>query len=183
MKQAVWLLAVVAWCALSCAAQISNTPAPASTTSSTAVRPGDVDTVDHIIAAVYDVISGPAGPRDWNRFKGLFYTGARLIPSRKDPTGKISATGLTPDEYAQRGSDYFSKEGFFENQVASRIETWDHIAHAWSTYESRHAKGEAPFARGINSFQLINDGSRWWVLTIYWEGEDPAHPLPEKYLK
>ena len=183
MKQAVWLLAVLAWCALSCAAQSSNAPAPASTASSTAARPGDVDSVDHIIAAVYDVISGPAGPRDWNRFKGLFYTGARLIPSRKDPTGKISASGLTPDEYAQRGSDYFSKEGFFENQVASRIETWDHIAHAWSTYESRHAKSEAPFARGINSFQLINDGSRWWVLTIYWEGEDPAHPLPEKYLK
>jgi hypothetical protein len=67
--------------------------------------------------------------------------------------------------------------------VANRVELWDHMAQVWSTYESRHAQGEAPFARGINSFQLINDGARWWILTIYWEGEDPAHPLPEKYLK
>jgi hypothetical protein len=52
----------------------------------------------------------------------------------------------------------------------------------WSTYESRHAKSEKPFARGINSFQLLFDGTRWWVVTIYWEGEEAAHPLPEKYL-
>src|SRR5215831_9001500 len=63
--------------------------APNATAPTSNVKPGDVDSIDHIIAAVYDVISGPAGPRDWNRFKGLFYTGARLIPSRKDPTGKI----------------------------------------------------------------------------------------------
>lgn len=67
--------------------------------------------------------------------------------------------------------------------MTNRVEEWDHIAHVWSTYESRHAKGEKSFARGINSFQLFNDGTRWWILTIYWEGEDPSHPLPEKYLK
>ena len=46
------------------------------------------------------------------------------------------------------------------------------------------AKDDAkPFARGINSFQLLNDGSRWWIVTIYWEAEDAGHQLPEKYLK
>jgi hypothetical protein len=163
-------------------AQPSPSPSPLSTPGQ-AARPGDVDTVDHIINAVYDSISGPAGPRDWNRFRSLFYRGARLIPSRADASGKASAATLSTDDYAQRGADYFAKEGFFENPVANRVEIWDHIAHVWSTYESRHAKGDAPFARGINSFQLLNDGSRWWILTIYWEGEDPAHPLPEKYLK
>lgn len=106
-----------------------------------------------------------------------------MIPSRHDNKDVVSARVLTPDEYATRGQDFFTKEGFFENSVANRVEIWDHIAHVWSTYESRHAKGEKPFARGINSFQLFNDGSRWWILTVYWESEDPAHPLPEKYLK
>jgi len=159
---------------------------PGAATPSTAApsaRPGDVDSIDHIIAAVYDVISGPAGPRDWNRFRSLYYAGARMTPSRRDDKGVVTARVSSPDEYATRAQDYFSKEGFFENSVANRVESWDRIAHVWSTYESRHAKGEKPFARGINSFQLFNDGSRWWILTVYWESEDAAHPLPEKYLK
>jgi hypothetical protein len=166
----------------------STAPAGSATASdagapTTTARPGDVDSIDHIIAAVYDVISGPAGPRDWNRFRSLYHPGARMIPSRRDDKGAITARVSSPDEYATRSQDFFSKEGFFENSVSNRVETWDHIAHVWSTYESRHAKGEKPFARGINSFQLFNDGSRWWILTVYWEGEDPTHPLPEKYLK
>jgi hypothetical protein len=182
-------LGLACWSAV--AQSAAQQPAQQSTppsSSSAAVRantakPSDVDTIEHIIAATYDVISGPAGPRDWDRFRSLFYPGARLIPSRRDDKGVISARVLTPDEYVIRGQSIFSKDGFFENAVANRIETWDNIAHVFSTYESRHAKGEKPFARGINSFQLLNDGTRWWIVTIYWESEDPTHPLPDKYLK
>ncbi|HEY6309129.1 MAG TPA: hypothetical protein VI488_22015 [Candidatus Angelobacter sp.] len=173
-------------------AQSSNqqtpTPAAPSAKPATALPPaagrGDVDTIQHILAAVYDVISGPAGaPRDWDRFLSLYYPGARLIPSRRDDKGVVTARVLSPEEYVTRGRDAFASQGFFENPIANRIEAWDHLAHVWSAYESRHAKGEKPFARGINSFQLFNDGTRWWILTIYWEGEDKDHPLPEKYLK
>jgi hypothetical protein len=158
--------------------------APATQTAAPAARPSDVDSVDHILAAVYDVISGPAGKRDWDRFRSLFYPGARLIPSNRNDKGEIAARVLTPDQYVERGQAFFSKEGFFERTTANRVESWDHIAHVWSTYESRHAADDAkPFARGINSFQLLNDGSRWWILSIYWEAEDAAHPVPEKYLK
>ena len=168
---------------------LCQTPAPAQNTtapqagSSSQAKSGDVDSIDHIVAALYDVISGPAGTRDWDRFRSLFYPGARLIPTRRDQEGKITARMLSPDEYVQRVQPVFEKEGFFEAAVANRTEVWDHIAHVWSTYESRHAKAEKPFARGINSIQLFHDGSRWWVVTVYWESEDAAHPLPEKYLK
>ena len=138
--------------------------------------------MEHIVAALYDVISGPAGARDWDRFHSLFYSGARLIPTRREQDGKISARILSPDEYIERAKPNFEKQGFFESAVANRIELWDHIAHVWSTYESRHAKGEKPFARGINSIQLVHDGSRWWVLSVFWESEDPQHLLPEKYV-
>jgi hypothetical protein len=162
--------------------QTTPTPSPAASPS-IAARPADVDSIDHIIAACYDVISGPAGPRDWDRFRSLFYAGGRLMPTRRDEKGVVSARALTPDEYATRGQAFFSKEGFFENALANRVEALDSIAHVWSTYESRHAKGEKPFARGVNSFQLMNDGTRWWIISIYWEQEDATHPLPEKYLK
>jgi len=160
-----------------------TTPAQSPAAAPAAARPADVDTIDHIIAAVYEVISGPPGPRDWDRFRSLYYPGARMVPTRRDDKGKLSARVATPDEYATRSQDFFTREGFFENSVANRVEQWGSIAHVWSTYESRHAKGEKPFARGINSFQLFHDGTRWWILTVYWQAEDPAHPLPDKYLR
>ena len=163
-------------------AQTQSAPAQKAETSPQA-KEGDVDSIEHIIAALYDTISGPAGPRDWDRMHSLFYAGARLIPSRRDQNGKVTANNLSVDEYIARSKPFFDKEGFVEAPVANRIEFWDHIAHVWSTYESRHAKGEKPFARGINSIELLNDGNRWWILTVYWEGEDAAHALPEKYLR
>ena len=56
--------------------------------------------------------------------------------------------------------------------------------HVFSTYEARHdPKDAAPFVRGINSFQLLFDGSRWWVVTIFWEAESDSVRIPEKYLR
>lgn len=159
------------------------TPAPTSPAHAPEARAADVDSIEHIIAAVYDSISGPPGPRDWDRFRSLYHPGARMIPSGRDKEGAIFARVNTPDEYATRAQGFFSNTGFFENSIANRVEVWDHMAHVWSTYESRHAKGEQPFARGINSFQLINDGKRWWILSVYWEAEDKEHQLPEKYVK
>jgi hypothetical protein len=148
-----------------------------------AARPSDVDTAEHLLAALYDVISGPAGKRDWDRFRSLFYPGARLMPSGKNPEGKLGVRVLTPEDYISRAQPFFEREGFFERSVANRTEIWDRISHVWSTYESRHAKDDPkPFARGINSIQLFNDGNRWWVLSVFWEAEDSAHALPEQYL-
>ena len=167
----------------------SPTPTPQSATAQTpaappAADPADVATMDSTIAALYDVISGPAGKRNWDRFRSLFVPGARLIPTGPRQTGEVGARVLTVEDYVQRGSALFEKQGFFEREVARRTETFGNIAHLFSTYESRHAKDDPkPFQRGINSIQLMNDGKRWWVVTIFWQGEDEKHPLPEKYLK
>jgi hypothetical protein len=149
-------------------------------------NPPDVATLDSIMKAVYDVISGDAGkPRDWDRFRSLFYEGARLIPTGKNAqTGVISAHVLSPDDYGKRAEAFFAKEGFYEREAARRVETYGAVTHVFSTYESRHSLADkAPFQRGINSFQLFYDGKRWWVMTIYWQAETPETPIPAKYLK
>jgi hypothetical protein len=144
----------------------------------------DVASRDAIMNAVYEVISGPAGQkRDWNRFLSLFAPGARLIAVDKNKEGELVARVFTPDDYVKLASPYFDKEGFFERESSRTLESWANIEQIFSTYESRHAAGDAkPFARGINSFQLFNDGKRWWVVTIYWQEETPTTPLPKKYL-
>jgi len=165
------------------------TPAPSSTPVQTAspapaANPADVATMDSIVAALYDVISGPAGPRNWDRFRSLFAPGARLIPTGRRPTGEFVSRSLTPEDYAQRNSALMEKSGFFEREISRRTEKFGSIAHLFSTYESRHAKDEEkPFARGINSIQLMNDGKRWWIVTIFWQGEDEKNPLPAEYLR
>ncbi len=146
-----------------------------------ALRAADTDSIDSVIRAVYDVISGPAGARDWARFKALFADGARLIPVRVTSEG-ASASVMTPDDYAQRGTANFAKNAFYESEVSRRVETFGNIAHVFSTYESRRAPGEKPFARGINSFQLVKEPGGWKVMTILWEAERPGNPIPAKYL-
>ena len=149
--------------------------------------PADVESIDAIIAASYDVISGPPGKkRDWARERSLFYPGARLIPTATVP-GKtdvdLAPLILDVDGYIARVEPLFAKEGFYETEVARRTEQFGRIAQIWSTYESRHDPSEPkPFMRGINSIQLFNDGKRWWILSIYWQHESKQHSLPERYL-
>jgi hypothetical protein len=160
--------------------------AMAQTETKKEANPADVATLDAIMKAVYDVISGDAGEkRDWDRFRTLFHKDARMIPSGKNPnTGVVSANALTPEDYIKRTEPFFAKEGFFEREVARTVETYGNIAHVFSTYESFHKLSDKkPFMRGINSFQLLNDGKRWWVVTIFWQGETPDNQIPKKYLK
>ncbi len=170
------------------------TPTPTATagnkaqgteTATPVANPADVNSIDAIVAAVYDVISGPAGKkRDWDRMRSLFMPGARLIPTGPRQDGGYGSRALTVEDYLTRSAPLFEKEGFFEKESARRTESFGQIAHVFSTYESRHAPDDAkPFQRGINSIQLMNDGKRWWIVTIFWQGEDEKNPLPEKYLK
>lgn len=145
----------------------------------------DVQSVDAIIAALYAVISGDSGvSRDWDRFRSLFAPGARLIPVGARRAGGSGARVLTPDEYIETAGPYLVNTGFHEREVARRSESYGQIVHAFSTYESRRRAGDPqPFMRGINSIQLFNDGTRWWIETIMWWGETPATPLPPRYLE
>lgn len=158
--------------------------AQAAQAASRAANPADVSSPDAILAATYDVISGPAGQkRDWDRFRSLFAPGARLIPADRAKDGSYFVRPLSADDYARLADPYFSKNGFAEREIARKAERYGNIMQIFSTYESRHdAKDAQPFARGINSFQLLYDGKRWWVVTIFWQEETPEAPLPTEFL-
>lgn len=150
-----------------------------------AASSADVASIDAIMKAVYDVISGDAGQkRDWDRFRTLFHKDARMIPSGKNKEGVVNARVLSTEDYIARAAPVMEKDGFFEREIARRVDQYGNIAQVFSSYESFHKKDDkTPFARGINSFQLLNDGTRWWVITIYWQNESPENPIPKQYLK
>lgn len=166
---------------------MAQAPAPGSIASHPGwpkANPADVKSVDAILAALYDVISGPAGKhRDWNRFRSLFVPDARLIPVRHDKTGQGADIAIyTPEQYQERATTALEQQGFFEHSIHNTTESFGDIVHVFSTYESRHTADGKPFQRGINSIQLLKDGDRYWVVTILWDGESPANPIPAKYL-
>jgi hypothetical protein len=143
----------------------------------------DVESIDAIIEALYDVISGPAGQeRDWNRFRSLFLAGAHLVPSVVTPDGTIRHVVWSPEEYISRAGAQLEEVGFFETEIGRVTEEFGNVAHAFSTYESRREEGEDPFQRGINSIQLFWDGTRWWVVNIAWDQERDDNEIPDKYL-
>jgi hypothetical protein len=155
---------------------------------SNSANPADVESIEAIVAAAYDSISGPAGQkRDWDRMRSLFIQGARLIPTAKDAGQHdvdLAPNILDVDGYIARVEPFFGAIGFYEKELARRVEQFGRIAHVWSTYESRHDPSDAAsFMRGINSIQLFNDGQRWWILSIYWQHESPQHPIPPKYIE
>jgi len=146
-----------------------------------APKPEDVKSIDSILAALYNVISGPAGERDWNRFRSLFLPGATLTSAGKDREGNIRVRPRTVEGYVTGAGGYFSQHGFFESPIVSRVQTFGNVAQVFCSYESRGAAGEAPFARGINSIQLANDGKRWWIVSILWDEERSDNPLPKEF--
>ena len=90
---------------------------------------------------------------------------------------------MTPDSYIEGSGASLERNGFFETETHQVVEQFGNIAHVFSTYDSRrNANDPEPFARGINSFQLMHDGSRWFVVSIYWQAESDARPIPKLYL-
>lgn len=150
-------------------------------------NPADVASIDSIITAAYNGISGPAGKkRDWDRERPLYMPRARLIPTTMeagtegvDPTPHI----LDIEGFIARVEPFFEKNGFYEKEIARRTERFGQIAHVWSTYESRHnAEDAMPFARGINSIQLVKSGDRFYIVEVLWDSETPASKIPAPYL-
>jgi len=151
-----------------------------------APRPDDVKSLDGIVAALYDVISGDPGvKRDWDRFRSLFHPGARMIPTGKNmKTGKVGARIASPEEYIKANQAFLEGEGFHEIELGRHVDSYGTLIQVFSAYEARNKRDDPkPFLRGINSIQLLNDGTRWWVMTIAWAPETPENPLPERLIK
>lgn len=147
-----------------------------------AADPKDVSTIDGIVKAFYEVISGPKGqPRQWGRDRTLYMPGVRFV-SMNERDGKVSAGIMTHQQYVNATNGGFIAEGFQEREI-NRIERrFGNIAHVYSVYEftndDKSAKG-----RGINSIELYWDGTRWWISFAGWDDERPGNPIPKEFLE
>ena len=145
----------------------------------------DVATMDGILTALYDVISGHAGQtRNWDRMRTLFIPEAKLIPTGKRQDGSFGKRVLSLEDYISTSGPVLEKNGFFETEIGRTVDQYGNIVQVFSAYAAkRTAADPTPFMRGINSIQLWNDGKRWWIINILWQAETPDNLVPEKYMK
>jgi hypothetical protein len=129
----------------------------------------DVSTLDGILHASYDVLSGPAGkPRDWDRYRTLFMDGARLLVVVAVAGEKPHVRQLSVEDYIRRVEPIFATENFWERETSRQTEIVGRIAHVLSRYESLRDPHGSAFEHGANSMQLFYDDSRWWVVSVMW---------------
>jgi hypothetical protein len=143
----------------------------------------DVRSIDAIIKALYESISGPAGqPRQWERERALQHPGARLMPTQPLPGGGARVEVFDVDGYIASRTPFFAENDFFEIEIARREFRFGSIAHVLSAYEARRSPGGEVLRRGVNSIQLFHDGARWWVLSTLWDNEREGLALPPELL-
>lgn len=156
----------------------------ASTAAAQVPRPREADasTIDGIVAAYYDVISGPAGQaRDWRRDSSLYIADVRFV-SMGFENGRPVPNVMDHGGYARQSDPFFQRNGFYEREIHRETRRFGSIAHVFSTYESRNTPDGPVIARGINSLNLFWDGTRWWIANATWDEERPDSPLPAEFL-
>lgn len=167
------------------AVAVACMPLGAQQTTTLAARPRDVASPQAIVAALYDIISGPAArPRDWDRFRSLFLGGARLAFVQADPAGQPRLYNLPVEDFIRIvGPGYQLGDGYWEREIGHHAGQFGIIAHVFSTYETRLEGPKAEvIARGINGVQLIRYQDRWWITNLVFDAETPANPIPRRYL-
>lgn len=144
--------------------------------------PGDVQTLDDIIRAYYEVVSGPEGEvPDRARDRTLHLPDAVVGVPGEDADGHPILNTMTLDDYHDRFGGPRAA-GFYETEIHRYVSRFGNIAHVMSTYASATTPGGEAFDRGINSIQLTWDGDRWWIVSWIFDSERPDNPIPSEFL-
>lgn len=133
----------------------------------------DRDAIGAIVDAMYAMISGPAGPRDWGVQSELFHPDARQMRTAWEADGRPALNIMTLDAYRDNVAGFLATTPFFEIEIARRIDVMGAMAHVWSAYEARNDPADTtPERRGVNSIQLARgcDG-RWRIVSMIWDNE------------
>jgi hypothetical protein len=149
-------------------------------------RTEDVSTIEGIIKASYETISGPVGaPRQWGRDRTLFSSSVRFLALNTDPKkGNVTVENSDYQEFLDRTDPYLVKEGFIEVELGRVVvKQYGNVATALSSYEGKVQSTGKVVGRGVNIFSLYKDGQRWWIQSMMWDEERPGNPIPAELLQ
>lgn len=159
-----------------------TTSKPVSVTEYNA-DPKDVSEVNAIVKALYEVISGEAGPRNWERFHSLFLPDARMGAIVQPAGGKPVLRTMTPLEYQRSNGPFFMQSGFFEEELGRNEMDYGNIVTVQSAYQFRFSVDGPVQQKGVNFITLVKSGGRWWIQNLVWQSETKDNPVPVHLVK
>jgi hypothetical protein len=142
----------------------------------------DVNTIDQIIDAYYAITNGPAGPRDWQRYRSLFKPEAQINAKVFSTSGKLIYVAGTLTDFIAGVDEYFKVNGYFETEIGRQVHQYQDIAQVFTAYDAKLATNQASYHRGMKSVQLVYDQNRWWILNIVYNNESRRSPIPNEML-
>jgi hypothetical protein len=133
----------------------------------------DHEAIGAVLDEMYDMISGPAGPRDWSRQANCFLPQARQVRTWVNEDGQPQMLAMGLADYRENTTPFFAANPFYEVETSRRIDLFGNIAHVWSAYEARTSPDDADVERrGINSIQLFRHPDLGWrILHMVWDNE------------
>ena len=138
-----------------------------------------VKTIEGIVGETIRIISGAKGvERDWEAFRNLYTDDAKItiVAQKKDGTNSIKT--ITLEKFVRLGKNFYKKEGFYEYELKKTIDEYNGIAHVVQSYQTKYADKNN---RGINSYQLVFDGKRWWINNLMWTDNKNGVDIPKEY--
>jgi hypothetical protein len=139
----------------------------------------DVKSVDAIINAYYDVVSGSSN-EPWEFERDKYIHSKNAVITRLDESGKAESHALEV-EYIPIGLS--PKEDFYENELKRIVSQYGNIAQVWSAFEIRTEPNTESNIRGINSIQLHYENGRWFIDSWTCEMESDENLIVSGFLK
>ncbi|MCB9192126.1 MAG: hypothetical protein H6602_10715 [Flavobacteriales bacterium] len=140
--------------------------------------PEHTKTIDGIVNKGLEIISGEKGKvRDWDVFRNLFTPNATFAFVEQDTLGTGRYRSFSLEEFVRIGRRGYENNGFLEYELKKTVDEYNGIAHVFQGY---YAKGHRE-EKGINSYQLYYDGTRWWITSILWASDENGVPIPAAY--
>lgn len=138
----------------------------------------DVATINGIMKASYEVVSGNAGQkRQWQRDLSLHSPHA-IYAFSSNEKGKDKEVIMHIADFHKETDAMVIKTGFFENEIHREVRVFGNIAQIWSTYETMLKKRGSVVRSGINSVQLYKQDNRWWIFSWIFDKEKGRRKNP-----
>lgn len=145
-------------------------------------RPEDVSTIDGMVRAYYEVVSGPAEKkREWGRDATLYVPGIRFLIFGEDKNGKTTVRTLTHQEFVDESEAAMAGKAFYEREAHRIAHRVGNVVHVFCTAEQKSSPDGQITGRSIDSLEMYWDGMRWWIASAnIWEVGKKS--LPKEFL-
>jgi len=141
-----------------------------------------VKSIDGIVKEVLKLQSGESGKRrNWKALQNLFLpTATFTILNNSDSLQRPTET-VSLDGFIELMHDDYYEKGYIEYETGKTIDEFNGIANVFQSFYGKDSENEE--ARGINTYQLVYFGKRWWIANLLWTLETDKVKIPKKYLR